>query len=550
MDCSASAGSLRASHTTPVEHIPRHYRVPRQDEGLLIDPPLSQVQEQILQATENFQSRPASVWGESLQDLRTSARHELTQLLNLPDLNPNQPLILTGHQPEWIHPGVFLKSLVAVACTESTGGIAAHITIDSDTIKTRTITVPQCDQGVWTHQRIPIPLLKSGIPWQEARWASSNVIRKFNNALQTTEDCLQESPIASRLLESFPDINLTPVEMMIALRQSVEQSAGVDLPDVRLSALTQTPTWRWFLAGLITNGESLCQAYNAALARYRKGNDLHSNSHPMPDLQHDDSLTELPLWYWTVENPQRKAVCLRWENGKRLLTTRDGRQETVLPGNMSERAEIISALETLQANGGRLQTRALMTTLYLRLFLADWFIHGIGGAKYDEVTDDLMQTWLGLTPPPFQVATGTFWLPLKKGPEKREESLQDNRRKLRRARFHPNILFDESDRVRYASLLDRKQELILAQQQSRTTGLSRSQRRKRTPDNQERYRELETVRSELAKIVENRLAQLEQKCHELKNQQQQRAIAEYREYPILLYSQQMLQKIRNQVMQS
>src|SRR5262249_41435640 len=40
------------------------------------------------------------------------------------------------------------------------------------------------------------------------------------------------------------------------------------------------------------------------------------------------------------------------------------------------------------------------------------FIHGIGGGKYDEVTDAIIERWLGLTPPRFFVLTATLRLPL------------------------------------------------------------------------------------------------------------------------------------------
>jgi hypothetical protein len=62
--------------------------------------------------------------------------------------------------------------------------------------------------------------------------------------------------------------------------------------------------------------------------------------------------------------------------------------------------------------GLRLRPRALLTTLFARLCLADGFVHGIGGAKYDEVTDGLIERWLGLRPPRYFVLTATLRLPL------------------------------------------------------------------------------------------------------------------------------------------
>ncbi len=70
--------------------------------------------------------------------------------------------------------------------------------------------------------------------------------------------------------------------------------------------------------------------------------------------------------------------------------------------------------------------------MFLRLCLADGFIHGIGGAKYDEVTDAIIERWLGLKPPGFIVVTATVRLPLPTFPTTQAdfEAAQRNRRDI------------------------------------------------------------------------------------------------------------------------
>jgi hypothetical protein len=46
------------------------------------------------------------------------------------------------------------------------------------------------------------------------------------------------------------------------------------------------------------------------------------------------------------------------------------------------------------------------------LFLADLFIHGIGGGRYDEVTDALIRTFYEIEPPAYLVLSATLLLPL------------------------------------------------------------------------------------------------------------------------------------------
>ena len=62
-------------------------------------------------------------------------------------------------------------------------------------------------------------------------------------------------------------------------------------------------------------------------------------------------------------------------------------------------ARAVDQLAELAGRGIRIRTRALVTTLFARLLLGDLFLHGIGGAKYDQVTDAIIERFFGLKPP-------------------------------------------------------------------------------------------------------------------------------------------------------
>jgi hypothetical protein len=59
-----------------------------------------------------------------------------------------------------------------------------------------------------------------------------------------------------------------------------------------------------------------------------------------------------------------------------------------------------------------LAPKALALTLFVRMFVADLFIHGIGGGRYDKVTDDVARRYFGVELPKFVVASLTAALPL------------------------------------------------------------------------------------------------------------------------------------------
>src|SRR5262249_28897724 len=90
----------------------------------------------------------------------------------------------------------------------------------------------------------------------------------------------------------------------------------------------------------------------------------------------------------------------------------------------------------LSARGIRIRTRALITTLAARLLLGDLFVHGIGGAKYDELTDRIICRFFGLAPPGYMVASGTLHLPINgRGPY--SNHLQELKQRIRELEFHP-----------------------------------------------------------------------------------------------------------------
>ena len=90
----------------------------------------------------------------------------------------------------------------------------------------------------------------------------------------------------------------------------------------------------------------------------------------------DDPLIELPL------SPDREACCA------------------------------VERLHDLATRSIRLRTRALTTTMFCRYLLGDLFIHGIGGAKYDELGDSIARRFFGIEPPEFLTLSMTAWLGL------------------------------------------------------------------------------------------------------------------------------------------
>ena len=91
-----------------------------------------------------------------------------------------------------------------------------------------------------------------------------------------------------------------------------------------------------------------------------------------------------------------------------------------------------------------MRTRALATTLFARLLLADVFIHGIGGAKYDQVTDEICEDFLAAhcRPMPRFPAHCDYRSIGRQAPV---DSRHQLRRELREYRFHPELHQDKME---------------------------------------------------------------------------------------------------------
>ncbi len=527
------------------------YRAPRGDLELFLQPKLEQTVERILANRQQFQQSELVIWGRSLGEWRRAARHDFLQAStggSLPEgLCEHAPLILTGHQPELYHPGVLLKNMLAGHLADAVDGCAANVTIDSDVVKSRRMTLPSLVEDQLEKSSLVIDEWAFGCPWEETGIVNREQFETLPERASRHIAPLSQSSLLPAFWEEVVsrtagDDDL--VDGLIAGRQYVEHRLGLQNREIRLSQIAETDTFLHFLAGIIGDAEKFCRDYNQALFDYRACYDLKSDSHPMPDLVVTGDLIELPFWVWTNERPRRKGLYLRRTTDAVELTDDHGWSEEIPLTAMESSENRVAFLQELASRGIKIRSRALVTTLYLRLFVADWFIHGIGGAKYDEITDDLICRYFRFPPPDYQVATGTAFLPLKRRIDPDEADPVELKNRLRHAEENPELLFSEHSQ-QVVDLIDEKRSLIRDREESRTQGLSRRQRRELRPRNQERHERLKQIRAELAALAERPLQELRDQVVRAEQLREQRTVSADREYPFCLYPLSKLQELQH-----
>jgi hypothetical protein len=189
--------------------------------------------------------------------------------------------------------------------------------------------------------------------------------------------------------------------------------------------------------------------------------------------------------------------------------------------SLSPECDLDRAAEQLAdaaACGIKIRTRALATTLFARLMLGDVFLHGIGGAKYDQVTDDIAYRFFGFSLPEYATVSATLRLPIEHI-SFRSEQLRDVNRQMRELSYHPE---------RYVAGSDPPVQGIVAEK-------LRWLRSAKTPQNaQARHRAIAGANAALQPFVSSQRDQLERERRQIEHRLRVDSILDSREYSFCL----------------
>jgi hypothetical protein len=444
---------------------PRRYRAPQEDGAALIDPGLDQVADLLADNRRTLARGACEIEGLRLPELAAIARQELvvlaeryttTYLGASPLAQPvetlsQRPLIISGHQPELFHGGVWFKNFLLSSLSERHGATAINLIVDSDLARQTTIAVPERRGELTAVGAVPLDGPAPATPYEERSivdpstfWAFPTRVCEQMHAVAARES--DGSPrLVSRLWKHAREITARssaalPLGLVLAqARHSVEREAGLSTLELPLSQLCGGRTFRLLAIHLLRELPKLWDIYNDSLAAYRLANRIRSAAHPVPNLAQREEWLEVPLHVWTKDNPVRRHCFLRRTKSGVVLSDLHN-VELVLDLTTDGPAD--RALEqwaAAESRGIKVRPRALVTTLFARLLLSDLFIHGIGGAKYDELTDEIMRRWLGIEPPRYLTASATFRLPLDVPQVSREDVLH-SAQLVRDVRFRPESL--------------------------------------------------------------------------------------------------------------
>ena len=513
---------------------PQQWRAPRGDGEWLISPNWSEIEQVTQTNRQRFEAAAQlHIHSQALPDFRQQARREVllaatryTQAWadHVPVPSENSPLIVGGHQPALFHPGVWAKNFQIDALAKRVNGTGLNLIVDNDTLHSTSLRVPAGSVTAPRWDTLLFDLFPGPHPWEEISIQEPSLFDSFGERLR---DYLQPWGWTPLVEELWPRVvrqrhqGCNLAECISAGRHALEREWGAHNLELPISRMCELPSFDGFVSDILIRLPDFHGLYNSAVREYRELNHIHSRNHPVPDLAEFDGWREAPFWIWRSHSPLRERLFVKQVGSELWLSNG---QETLF--KISNISRVTEELAAWRQTGWKLRSRALTTTLFARLGFADLFVHGIGGAKYDEMTDQLIQRFWGLPAPRYWTVSATRLLPLPRLTVEAEDERRLHRR-LRDLEWNPFNLLDRQ--------LTRELATVVAEFQSLQAQTPKSPEEARA-----RHRQLMVLKDLARPLAQRQIPALHAQLAALRKELEAQKIFNDREYSYGLFPAEML----------
>ena len=332
---------------------------------------------------------------------------------------PEKTIIQTGHSPALAHPGVLIKHSLANSVAKQMNGIGINMVVDNDACHDNCLKIPDINGQDSSVKKIEyLPGIRN-LAFEEIRYTDSTQLPAFKEGVLK----VLHNPDMKRTFEDFMKVAITLFgetlqfsDLFTFSRCAFLTKFEINNLEVPVSLISETDSFLQFFLHITANLKRFVNIYNTKLSEYRNLKKISSKANPLPDLMEKGFVVEMPFWIWK-EGESRKSL---------FASVADDRRISILCENKivehfdfggrngaTKNLENLKRLKCLISNGIKVRPKAIANTMYSRMFFSDLFIHGIGGAKYDLITDEIVREFFGVEPPEYATISATLHLPYK-----------------------------------------------------------------------------------------------------------------------------------------
>ncbi len=448
---------------------------------------------------------------------------------------PADRLTLGGHQPELFHPGVWYKNFVLNLFAKRTQGRSLHVIIDHDLARSESLRVPAIEtpgHGLSTHL-VRLPMRNDGeprLPWHATRGplGDSHAWEHLSQQIATLlRSCGANPPLIAdyaATLDREIAQGRSLADGFSRLRHRIELQHGIRNLEVPIGRLCSQSAFAIFLHHCLLHADPLRAIYNERRSEYRREHRIRNQAHPVLELEKVGDWIELPFWLYHSDRPDRKRLWVRQDDERLFVRQSPEDSQSIETSFPAEPHAFQKDYLEKTSHGLCVRTRALMTTMFLRCFIADTFLHGIGGGAYDRLTDRIIADFLGIEPPKYLITSASIHLPL--GPHASDSTAelelqqQELHRDSQQMRSRPELFLDPMRGEHHA--LRQEHHRLLAEMPAK--------------GHRKKWRsEMIALRTRICEAVKERSDAIRKATVQLALKRQQHAIVASREYSLALF---------------
>lgn len=532
------------------------FPVPKKNKEIFINPPYKKIPNLIDLNKERFLSYDFEINGVPFSEFRKHARSEtikrageysdkmlsICSKLNIRDkrglftnnYSPGNTIIQTGHAPILAHPGVLIKNSLADCLAKKVSGIGVNMAVDNDVCHDNCINIPNVNGSAPTMEKFEFVSMLKDSAFEEIGYSNSmqlTALRKdilqviHNHEMKNTFN--EFIDIAIKLSEETQSLS----DLLTYARHAYLQKFDINNLEIPVSLMCRTGSFWNFFLHITGDIKNFAKIYNARLEEYRKLKKIRSKANPLPNLEEKRNITELPFWIWR-ENGPRKKLFASLENDRQAGLIFENEVIAVLDfrrnGNSSEN---IRRLKGLENKGMKIRPKAVTNTMYSRMFFSDLFIHGVGGAKYDLITDEIIRDFFGVEPPEYATISATLHLPYIPY-DVCSEDAENIKHTIANMNRHPEKYISKEimkiPEIQFA--INEKKDLITKETHNQT-------------EKRQAFNRLKQINDMMKEKIKPLIMEKEKEAEEIEKKLRYNSIVKNREYPFCIYPESMVREL-------